>query len=680
MPTYPLTEIEKKAWDFAEKAHYGVFRKFRNATYFDGHVRKVFGLVKQYDTTPQVGAASLLHDCVEDVDDITYETILSEFGKEIADLVKELTSCEEYIDVMGKPDYLLDKMVTMSDKALIIKLCDRWQNISDSFSQQESFRDKYYKETRYIMNGLKSNRQLNQVHKRIIEQIEGILGNLKSRYKYESKHVLMFEDFKQKNVTIEDIIKCIEGGGVIYATTINDFPDNDPEIPLNPLSIDDEGTITVELDGSNHEVELKNVDKIEWKNINERMYFSDGMQSVLIYLSNQKKDKVANFIWSIQSYDYYKDTEIINYIGLDKLDNMISYLPTNKRTEEDLDGNFNSTQKVSIRVGRAIKRIYEILKPKLNYKKSTNARIFKHQDRYLINIPEKISNEIITFSNDSYIKNSECIIKGTDFKIEGQVYDINQFWTEFETIDIIVSQNVTKDFPILRRYYDISEIKKYKMDIPVEIEIKNDFELSDSDIEKFVNEYISYVKYSKSDETSTIKEVKGEDIRVWYSKENYQSEMGKLGNSCMSHEECGEYFDIYTNNPDSISLLILTNKNNKLVGRALLWKLDSGEFFMDRVYTSNDSDDNIFINYAIEKGYLYRDTPASGFKYFINSKEVDPGTISVTLDEVHFNNYPFIDTLCYLDGYKLNNTKGERTFKDTDGHWSEYYESENDYD
>jgi prepilin-type processing-associated H-X9-DG protein len=289
MPTYPLTEIEKKAWDFAEKAHYGVFRKFRNATYFDGHVRKVFGLVKQYDTTPEVGAAALLHDCVEDVDGITYEIILAEFGKEIADLVKELTSCEEYIDVMGKPDYLLDKMVTMSDKALIIKLCDRWQNVSDSFSQQESFRDKYYKETRYIMNGLKSNRQLNQVHKRIIEQIEGILGNLKSRYKYESKHVLMFEDFKQKNVTIEDIIKCIEGGGVIYATTINDFPDNDPEIPLNPLSIDDEGTITVELDGSNHEVELKNVDKIEWKNINERMYFSDGMQSVLIYLSNQKK-------------------------------------------------------------------------------------------------------------------------------------------------------------------------------------------------------------------------------------------------------------------------------------------------------------------------------------------------------------------------------------------------------
>ncbi len=678
MPTYPLTEIEKKAWDFAEKAHYGVFRKFRNATYFDGHVRKVFGLVKQYDTSPEVGAAALLHDCVEDVDEITYETILNEFGKEIADLVKELTSSEEYIDVMGKPDYLLDKMVTMSDKALIIKLCDRLQNISDSFSQQESFRDKYYKETRYIINGLKDNRQLNQVHRRIIEQIEGTLNNLRSRYyAYESKHILMFEDFKQKNVTIEDIIKCIEGGGVIYAT-INNFPNNDPEIPLNPLSIDDDGTITVELDGSNHEVELKNVDKIEWKNINERIYFDEGVSSVLYYLNSQKNDKVANFIISMQSFDYYKDNEVINYIGLDKLDNMINYLPTNKRTE-DWHENFNSTQKVSIRVGRAIKKIYETIKPKLSYKKSTNARIFEHQNRYIINVPEKIKSETIIFYDhmDETIP-SKCIIKGPDFKIEGQIYTINKFWSDFEIIDIIGSKNVTRKFPNLRNYYDIDEINQYKMDIPIELEIKNDYELTDADIEKFVNEYVSYVKYSKADETSIIKEVKGEDIRKWYNRENYQSDIGKLGNSCMSHEDCGEYFDIYTNNTDSVSLLILNNKNDKLVGRALLWKLDSGEFFMDRVYTSNDSDDNIFINYAIEKGYLYRNTPSSGFKYFINSKEIDPGTISVTLDEAYFDSYPFMDTLCYLNGDQLNNTGGNRTFKDTEGNWNEYYENNDD--
>lgn len=674
MPTYPLTEIEKKAWNFAEKAHYGVFRKFRNATYFDGHVRKVFGLVKQYDTTPEVGSAALLHDSVEDTD-VTYETILSEFGKEIADLVRELTSCEEYIDVMGKPSYLLDKMVTMSDKALIIKLCDRWQNVSDSFSQQESFRDKYYKETRFIMNGLKANRQLTQVHKRIVEQIEGILDNLKSRYKYESKYISMFEDFKQKNVTVEDIIKCIESGGVIYATTINNFSDNDPEIPLNPLSIDSDGTITVELYGSNHEVELKNVDKIEWKNINEHLYVGEGLSSVLNYLSNQKNDKTATFLCHVQSHDYYKDEEMINYIGLDKLDNMINYLPVNKRVD-DYTENMINTQRVSIRVGRAIKKIYEILKPKLNYKKSTNVRILRYHNRYIIDLPktnsENLKSEIILFPT------SKIVVNGSNFKIEGRVHDIYQFWTGIETIDIVDVKDINVDFPILRGYYDLSERAEYEINIPIEIEITNNYELTDADIEKFVNEYISYVKYSKADETSVIKEVKGEDIRKWYNKKNYQSDMGKLGNSCMSHESCSPYFDIYTNNPNSVSLLILTNKNDKLVGRAILWNLDSGEHFMDRIYTLNDSDENIFVNYAISKGYLYRNTSTSNLKYFKDGKEVYPGTISVTLDDYYFDSYPYMDTLFYLDDDVLNNRRGYRTLRDTEGHWSEYYEGDDD--
>ena len=196
MPTYPQTDLEKKAWDFAEKAHEGVFRKFIGATYFDGHVRKVFGLVKQFDTRPELGAAALLHDTVEDVEGVTYEMLVEEFGKKVADLVKELTSNENMIQAMGKSDYLLDKMSTMSDDALIIKLCDRLQNISDSYTASERFRSNYYKETRYIMDRLEDVRQFNATHRRIIEQINGLLDNIKTRYQYESlTHIRRFTDF-----------------------------------------------------------------------------------------------------------------------------------------------------------------------------------------------------------------------------------------------------------------------------------------------------------------------------------------------------------------------------------------------------------------------------------------------------------------------------------------------------
>ena len=74
----------------------------------------------------------------------------------------------------------------------------------------------------------------------------------------------MFEDFKQKNITIDDLVNCIDKGGVIYATIIKNFPNNDPKVPLNPLSVDNDGTVTIEIDAKNYEVELKNIDKIEW--------------------------------------------------------------------------------------------------------------------------------------------------------------------------------------------------------------------------------------------------------------------------------------------------------------------------------------------------------------------------------------------------------------------------------
>lgn len=77
------------------------------------------------------------------------------------------------------------------------------------------------------------------------------------------KNLKSFEKFKFKNFTVEDIINCIKDGGFIYATIIKNLPGNNPNNPLNPVSIDDDGLITVEVDGSEYEVDLEDVDKIE---------------------------------------------------------------------------------------------------------------------------------------------------------------------------------------------------------------------------------------------------------------------------------------------------------------------------------------------------------------------------------------------------------------------------------
>ncbi len=83
------------------------------------------------------------------------------------------------------------------------------------------------------------------------------------------KWIKFFEDFKQNNeegslISIDDIINCIKDNGVIYTSIIKNLPDNDPEEPLKPLSIDNDGLITIDYDGNEYEVDIKNVKKIEF--------------------------------------------------------------------------------------------------------------------------------------------------------------------------------------------------------------------------------------------------------------------------------------------------------------------------------------------------------------------------------------------------------------------------------
>ena len=82
------------------------------------------------------------------------------------------------------------------------------------------------------------------------------------------KWIKLFEDFKQNNeagdlLKQEDIIKCIEKGGIMYATIVQEIPDNDPKEPLKAIDIDEDGLITVEQNNKIGYVKLEDVEKIE---------------------------------------------------------------------------------------------------------------------------------------------------------------------------------------------------------------------------------------------------------------------------------------------------------------------------------------------------------------------------------------------------------------------------------
>ncbi len=83
------------------------------------------------------------------------------------------------------------------------------------------------------------------------------------------RYLKIYEDFKKNNqegslITMEDILNCIKSGGVIYATIIKEFPNNDPKSALRPVNIDEDGEVTVEFEGKEYEVNLRNIESIEF--------------------------------------------------------------------------------------------------------------------------------------------------------------------------------------------------------------------------------------------------------------------------------------------------------------------------------------------------------------------------------------------------------------------------------
>jgi len=111
-----------KAIEFATKKHEG---QLNQGNPYLPHVICVFDLVKEYEPNNfDLQIAALLHDTIED----TYTSpreLEDNFNETVASLVIELTDAPSIKKAMGKANYLLQKLETISDEALTIKLADR---------------------------------------------------------------------------------------------------------------------------------------------------------------------------------------------------------------------------------------------------------------------------------------------------------------------------------------------------------------------------------------------------------------------------------------------------------------------------------------------------------------------------------------------------------------------------
>lgn len=165
------------AIEFMKERHGGQLRSFSLTPYYT-HPIRVASLVMKFKESHKIDDliyASLFHDLVEDTS-TTIGEIKSHYNSLTASLVDELTSDKEVISNIGKVNYLSTKIVQMSSWALVIKLCDRLDNVNDFIYAPDDFVKKYSAETREILSVLQQKRtNLSKTHLHIINLINNML-------------------------------------------------------------------------------------------------------------------------------------------------------------------------------------------------------------------------------------------------------------------------------------------------------------------------------------------------------------------------------------------------------------------------------------------------------------------------------------------------------------------------
>lgn len=115
-----MSHLEEKALEFASIKHEGQMDD-QGRPYFFAHIIQVYSLLKDVTDDVEILCAGILHDTIEDTG-TTYDELVREFNKEIADLVTELT-------FQGDEDVGRYFPMLRSHKAIVVKYADRLSNL-----------------------------------------------------------------------------------------------------------------------------------------------------------------------------------------------------------------------------------------------------------------------------------------------------------------------------------------------------------------------------------------------------------------------------------------------------------------------------------------------------------------------------------------------------------------------
>lgn len=168
--TTPVNQVESlikiplvnKAFTFASAAHaaVGQRRKYSGAPYIV-HPVEVCAIVSSVDHTPEMLAAALLHDVVEDTE-VTIELIEAMFGKVVMNHVSWLTDISKPGDGNRATRKAIDRAHTVMapKQSQTIKCADLISNTRDICEADPKFAVVYMKEKRLMLESMNADEKL----------------------------------------------------------------------------------------------------------------------------------------------------------------------------------------------------------------------------------------------------------------------------------------------------------------------------------------------------------------------------------------------------------------------------------------------------------------------------------------------------------------------------------------
>lgn len=140
MQDFPVGKC-RLAYTFAKYCHSEMDQKRKGSgePYFV-HPKGVAKIVMDNGGNEDQIIAAFCHDLLEDVPFVSYEELKQGFNQHVADLVLELTNQRYKIEEIGKEAYMTEKLMKLSNEALLIKIADINYNLRDLPNEQQETR------------------------------------------------------------------------------------------------------------------------------------------------------------------------------------------------------------------------------------------------------------------------------------------------------------------------------------------------------------------------------------------------------------------------------------------------------------------------------------------------------------------------------------------------------------